>query len=164
MPISDPLNVNISPKATSTLWWISPTGCTTNPATIIAHPKMHNDVARISCRRFIIQRLLATLNLLSHKVPHILIPRFVLCLIAERQLINRNVVWIHHTLASSRANISKCLSPSQLRCAYRRSTITMNRSVLSIGTLAIVVASSVLFRNFARDMMYRVFKNYLCHN
>ena len=87
MPISDPLNVNISPKATSTLWWISPTGCTTNPATIIAHPKMHNDVARISCRRFIIQRLLATFHLLPHQVPHILVEGLVLSLPDEANLI-----------------------------------------------------------------------------
>ena len=164
MPISDPLNVNISPKATSTLWWISPTGCTTNPATIIAHPKMHNDVARISCRRFIIQRLLATFHLLPHHVPNILIESLVLGLVAEGDLVWCDVAWIHHTVASPSANISKGLSPCQFGCACWRSTITMNRSVLPIGTLTIVVASSVLFRNFARDMMYRVFKNYLCHN
>ena len=48
MPMSEPENVNISPNAINSEWWISPTGGVTNPATSIVHPKMHNAVARTS--------------------------------------------------------------------------------------------------------------------
>ena len=48
MPISDPLNVNISPNATSTLWWISPIGGITNPAISNVQPKPHITTAVIN--------------------------------------------------------------------------------------------------------------------
>ena len=40
----------------------------------------------------------------------------------------------------------------------------MYGGVLSVGALAIVVASAVLLRDFTRDVMNRVFKNNSCHN
>ena len=48
MPISEPEKVSISPKAISTLWWISPTGGAQNPATSNAQPKLHITTAVIS--------------------------------------------------------------------------------------------------------------------
>ena len=48
MPMSDPLNVNISPNAINSEWCISPRGGVTNPATSIVQPKMHNATAVIS--------------------------------------------------------------------------------------------------------------------
>ena len=53
MPISEPLKVSISPKAIRSEWWISPVGGVTNPATSIMHPKAHNAMAVVSCKRFI---------------------------------------------------------------------------------------------------------------
>ena len=54
MPMSEPENVNISPNAISSEWWISPTGGVTNPATSIVHPKMHNAKAVVNCKRFML--------------------------------------------------------------------------------------------------------------
>ena len=48
MPISDPENVSISPNAISTLWWISPIGGITNPATSNVQPKLHITTAVIN--------------------------------------------------------------------------------------------------------------------
>ena len=41
MPIRLPLKVRISPKAMSTLWWISASGGAINPAVSMRHPKTH---------------------------------------------------------------------------------------------------------------------------
>ena len=51
--MSEPLKVSISPKAMRTEWWISPSGCATNPHASNAHPKVHIAVAMMSCKRFI---------------------------------------------------------------------------------------------------------------
>ena len=48
MPMSEPENVSISPKAIKMEWCISPVGGVTNPATSIAHPKVHNAKAVIN--------------------------------------------------------------------------------------------------------------------
>ena len=53
MPIRLPLKVSISPKAMSTLWWISPIGGQRKPHASNAHPKAHIAVAMMSCKRFI---------------------------------------------------------------------------------------------------------------
>ena len=53
MPMREPEKVRISPNAISTLWCISANGGAMNPAVSIAHPKVHNAVARMSCKRFI---------------------------------------------------------------------------------------------------------------
>ena len=55
MPIRLPLKVSISPKAMSTLWWISPIGGQRKPHASNAHPKAHIAVAMMSCKRFIWQ-------------------------------------------------------------------------------------------------------------
>ena len=52
MPIRLPLKVSISPKAMSTLWWISPIGGQRKPHASNAHPKAHIAVAMMSCKRF----------------------------------------------------------------------------------------------------------------
>ena len=52
MPIRLPLKVSISPNAMRTEWWISPSGCATNPHASNAHPKVHIAVAMMSCKRF----------------------------------------------------------------------------------------------------------------
>lgn len=49
MPIRLPEKVSISPKAMSTLWWISPTGGEQNPAMSIAHPKVQSAIEVASC-------------------------------------------------------------------------------------------------------------------
>ena len=54
--MSEPLKVSISPKAMRTEWWISAMGGQRKPAMSIVHPKMHNAVARMSCKRFITAR------------------------------------------------------------------------------------------------------------
>ena len=56
MPMREPEKVRISPKAMRTEWWISANGGAMNPAASIAHPKVHNAVARLSCKRFITAR------------------------------------------------------------------------------------------------------------
>ena len=48
----EPLKVRISPKAMSTLWWISPNGGQQKPAMSNVHPKVHIAVAMMSCKRF----------------------------------------------------------------------------------------------------------------
>ena len=48
MPMSDPLNVNISPNAINSEWCISPTGGVTKPATSNAQPKLHITIAVVS--------------------------------------------------------------------------------------------------------------------
>ena len=48
MPIREPLKVSISPKAMSTLWWISASGGARNPPASIMHPKMHNATDNMS--------------------------------------------------------------------------------------------------------------------
>ena len=53
MPMREPVKVSISPKAMRTEWWISPSGCATNPHASNAHPKVHIAVAMMSCKRFI---------------------------------------------------------------------------------------------------------------
>ena len=56
MPMREPEKVRISPKAMRTEWWISAMGGQRKPAMSIAHPKVHNAVARMSCKRFITAR------------------------------------------------------------------------------------------------------------
>ena len=94
--------------------------------------------------------LLAVFDFLAHEVPDILIPSFVPCLVAESDLVNCDVVRIHHTLASCGADVSKSLSPSQLSSSHWCSTVTVNGGVSAVRAFAIVVASSVLFGDFAR--------------
>ena len=54
MPISDPENVSISPKAISTLWCISPSGGQQKPAMSNVPPNTHKPTANINCTFFII--------------------------------------------------------------------------------------------------------------
>ena len=56
-------------------------------------------------------RWLLAFDLVTHQVPHILVQSFVLSLATEAHLIHCNVVWIHHTLASSIGDLSKRLVP-----------------------------------------------------
>ena len=51
--MSEPENVNISPNAINSEWWISPIGGVTNPAMSNAQPKVHIATAKINCNRFI---------------------------------------------------------------------------------------------------------------
>ena len=48
MPMREPEKVRISPNAMRTEWWISPSGCATNPHASNAHPKAHIAVAMMS--------------------------------------------------------------------------------------------------------------------
>ena len=52
--MSEPLKVSISPKAMSTLWWISATGGVMNPANNSIAPNPHRITDNISCNFFII--------------------------------------------------------------------------------------------------------------
>ena len=54
MPMSEPENVNISPNAINSEWWISPTGGVTKPATSNAQPKLHITIAVVNCKRFMV--------------------------------------------------------------------------------------------------------------
>ena len=54
MPIRLPLKVSISPKAMSTLWWISPIGGQRKPHASNAHPKAHRLTAKSNCTFFMI--------------------------------------------------------------------------------------------------------------
>ena len=49
----EPLKVSISPKAMSTLWWISASGGAIKPAASNAQPKLHITIASMSCKLFI---------------------------------------------------------------------------------------------------------------
>ena len=54
MPMSDPLNVSISPNAINNEWCISPIGGITNPAINSRTPNAHRTTDNISCNLFII--------------------------------------------------------------------------------------------------------------
>ena len=107
--------------------------------------------------------VLLAFQLVAHQVPDKLIPSLVLCLIDERYLVLRNVVRVHHTFASSSTYLSKCVTPCAFGCGNRCGTVAVYGCVLAVGTLAVVVASAVLFRDFARKVMDWVFVNNLCH-
>ena len=65
MPIKLPLKVSISPKAMSTLWWISASGGQRKPAIKNRTPNAHRTTDNISCNLFII-----LLVFFSHRLPH----------------------------------------------------------------------------------------------
>ena len=48
MPISEPLNVSISPNAINSEWWISPSGGQQKPASSIVHPKVQSAIAAVN--------------------------------------------------------------------------------------------------------------------
>ena len=54
MPIKLPLKVSTSPKAMSTLWWISPIGGQKNPHASNTHPNTHRLTAKNNCTFFMI--------------------------------------------------------------------------------------------------------------
>ena len=53
MPMRLPAKVSISPKAMSTLWWISPSGGQMNPASNNRPPNTHRLTDNINCAVFI---------------------------------------------------------------------------------------------------------------
>ena len=119
--------------------------------------------ARYVPRQQAISEVLLAFQLVAHQVPDKLIPSLVLCLIDERYLVLRNVVRVHHTFASSSADLCEGVAPSTFRCRNRSGTFAMYGGVLAVGLLAVVVASAVLFGDFAREVMDWVFVNNLCH-
>ena len=48
MPMSEPENVSISPKAINSEWCISPIGGVTNPAVSMRHPKTHKTTDNVN--------------------------------------------------------------------------------------------------------------------
>ena len=64
MPMSEPENVNISPNAINSEWWISPTGGVTNPATNSKTPNPHRLIDKINWTFFI------SFTFISSRGPH----------------------------------------------------------------------------------------------
>ena len=58
MPMREPEKVRISLNAMRTEWWISPSGCATNPHASNAHPKAHIAVAMMSWSFFMVNELM----------------------------------------------------------------------------------------------------------
>ena len=56
MPMREPEKVSISPKAMSTLWWISASGGQRKPAIKSRTPNAHSVTATINCNVFMITR------------------------------------------------------------------------------------------------------------
>ena len=107
--------------------------------------------------------LLLAFDFITHEVPDILVQGLVLGLHAEADLIHCDVVWIYHAVASGSTYLSKCVTPSSFGCGNRCGTVAMYGCVLAVRLLAVVVASAVLFGDFAREVMDWVFVNNLCH-
>ena len=107
--------------------------------------------------------VLLAFQLVAHQVPNKLIPSLVLCLIDERYLVLRNVVRVHHTFASSCADLCEGVAPSTLFFRNWGCSFAMYGGVFAVGLLAVIIASAVLFGDFAREVMDRVFVNNLCH-
>ena len=109
------------------------------------------------------QWLLLAFDFIAHQVPDILIQGLVLGLTAEVHLVLRHGSWVCQTYHSSLTNLCEGSAPIYFSLCQRRCAVAVNRSVLAVGTLAVVVASAVLFGDFARKVMDRVFVNNLCH-
>ena len=107
--------------------------------------------------------LLLAFDFITHEVPDILIECFVLGLSDKTYLIHCDVVWIYHAVASGSTYLSKCVTPCAFGCGNRCGTVAMYGCVLAVRLLAVIVASAVLFGDFARKVMDRVFVNNLCH-
>ena len=98
MPMRLPLKVSISPKAMSTEWWISASGGQQKPAMSIMHPKMHNAIAALICKR-LIALLRVSVPLLTEDV---LIEGLVLRLYSlVCRLVCHDLAWVFHTCASA---------------------------------------------------------------
>ena len=96
-------------------------------------------------------------------MPKILIECFVLGLIAKCNLVLCDVDRVHHTIASSCADLREGVAPSTLFFRNWGCSFAMYGGVFAVGLLAVIIASAVLFGDFAREVMDRVFVNNLCH-
>ena len=107
--------------------------------------------------------LLLAFDFIAHQVPDILIECLVLGLPNEANLVWWQMIWIHHTVASGCAYLGEQVTPCSFWCRNGSGAVAVYGCILAGGTLAVVVASAVLFGDFARKVMNRVFVNNLCH-
>ena len=108
--------------------------------------------------------LLLAFDFIAHQVPDILIQGLVLGLTAEVHLVLRHGSWVCQTHHSSLTNLCEGSAPINFSLCQRRCAVAMNGGVLAVGALAVVVASAVLFGDFARKVMDWVFVGYYSHN
>ena len=109
MPIREPLKVSISPKAMSTLWWISASGGQRKPAMSNAQPKLHITTAVMSCACLFI------------RVPHLgedVVPEAVVLVFhgCVCRFVGRRLRRTEHTRASSNAYLPELGTAVELCC------------------------------------------------
>ena len=97
------------------------------------------------------------------EVEDIAVEGLVLGLLLEGSLVLHHLAWIFHAQAGRCCNGFKLLLMRHLILRIRSNALTRNGGVLAVGALAVVVASAILLRDFAREVMNRVFVNNLCH-
>ena len=97
------------------------------------------------------------------EVEDIAVEGLVLGLLLEGCLVLHYLAWIFHAGTGGCADRLKLLLMRHFILRIRSNAFSWNGGVLAVGTLAVVVASAVLFRDFARKVMDWVFVNNLCH-
>ena len=107
--------------------------------------------------------LLLAFDFIAHQVPDILIECLVLGLPNEANLVWWQMIWIHHTVASGCAYLGEQVTPCSFWCRNGSGAVAMYGCVLAVWAFAVIVASTILFRNFARKVMDWIFVNNLCH-
>ena len=108
--------------------------------------------------------LLLAFDFITHEVPDILIECFVFGLPDEADLVWWQIIRIHHTVASGCAYLGEQVTPCSFWCRNGSGAVAVYGCVLAVGTLAVVVASAVLFGDFAWKVMDWVFVGYYSHN
>ena len=92
------------------------------------------------------------------------IESLVLGLLLEGCLVLHYLAWIFHAGMGAYCNSTELLLMRHLILRIRSGAIAVYGCVLAVGALAVVVASAVLFGDFARKVMDWVFVNNLCHS
>ena len=110
------------------------------------------------------QFLLAIEELLFADVEDKGIECFELGLLSKGSHVACHESWVFQSFASHLCDLRKLSAPCSFFLGNRCSTLATYRSVFAFGTLAVVVASAVLFGDFARKVMDRVFVGYYSHN
>ena len=107
--------------------------------------------------------LLPVLKLLFADVEDKCMDGFELGLLDERSLVACHESGIFQSFAGHLCDLRELSAPCSFFLGKRCSTLATYRSVFAFGKLAVVVGGAVLFGNFAREVMDRVFVNNLCH-
>ena len=159
MPISEPENVSISPKAINTLWCTSPTGGLQTPATSNAQPKLHITTAVASWILLSIGFPLLTEDVVPEAV--VLVFRLGISCLVNWCLCRRL-----HSSTGSGATSCELLPACYLLWSYRCGTLSHYcATVLTIAILACYChESAFLAEDFARCFLnWRDVSDYSCH-